>query len=84
MVLCPDVVPIADHRFDCCDLLQRSVIHHGAECKTSSAIVYTPWYRDRNDMLRVHPPHFRRKELQPCLLSDSGQPYFVGAAWRRK
>ena len=49
MVLCPDVVPIADHRFDCCDLLQRSVIHYGAERKASSAIISTPHsgYDDR-------------------------------------
>ena len=30
MVLFPDVVPLIDRRFDCCDLLQRNVIHHGA------------------------------------------------------
>ena len=30
MVLCPDVAPVVDRRFVCCDLLQRSVIHHGA------------------------------------------------------
>ncbi len=29
MVLYPDVVPFADNRFDCCDLLQHSIIHHG-------------------------------------------------------
>jgi hypothetical protein len=27
----PDLVPFADNRFDCCDLLQRSVIHHGTD-----------------------------------------------------
>ena len=27
--LCPDVAPDIDDRFDCCDLLQRSVIHDG-------------------------------------------------------
>ena len=26
MVLFPDVVPLIDRRFDCCDLLQRNVI----------------------------------------------------------
>jgi hypothetical protein len=26
VVLCPDVVPFVDHRFDCRDLLQRGVI----------------------------------------------------------
>ena len=30
MVLFPDVVPLIDRRFDCCDLLQRNVVHHGA------------------------------------------------------
>ena len=30
MVLYPDVVSFIDSRFDCCDLLQRNVIHHGA------------------------------------------------------
>ena len=39
MVLCPDVAPCMDSRFDCGDLLQRSVIHYGAEHKASSAII---------------------------------------------
>jgi hypothetical protein len=30
VVLFPDVVPLIDRRFDCCDLLQRNVVHHGA------------------------------------------------------
>ena len=42
MVLCPDVAPYSDSRFDCRDLLQRSVIHYGAERKASSAIISTP------------------------------------------
>jgi hypothetical protein len=42
VVLYPDVVPFADNRFDCCDLLQRSVIHYEAERKASSAIISTP------------------------------------------
>jgi hypothetical protein len=29
VVLYPDVVPFAVYRFDCCDLLQRSLIRHG-------------------------------------------------------
>jgi hypothetical protein len=29
VVLCADVVPVIDHRFDCCDLSQRGVIHQG-------------------------------------------------------
>ena len=42
MVLCPDVAPCMDSRFDCRDLLQRSVIHYGAERKASSAIISAP------------------------------------------
>jgi hypothetical protein len=42
VVLCPDVAPYSDSRFDCRDLLQRSVIHYGAERKASSAIISTP------------------------------------------
>jgi hypothetical protein len=29
VALCPHVAPFADNQFDCCDLLQRSGIHHG-------------------------------------------------------
>ncbi len=39
MVLCPDVASCMDSRFDCRDLLQRSVIHYEAERKASSAII---------------------------------------------
>ncbi len=42
MVLCPDVAPCMDSRFDCRDLLQRSVIHYEAERKASSAIISAP------------------------------------------
>ena len=56
MVLCPDVAPNIDSRFGCCNLLQRSVIHDGAERKASSAIISTPHSgrNDRNGMLRVY------------------------------
>ena len=56
MVLCPDVAPYMDSRFDCCDLLLRSVIHYGAERKASSAIISTPHSgrNDRSGMLRVY------------------------------
>jgi hypothetical protein len=37
VVLYPDVAAFADNRFDCCHLLQRSVIHYGA-CKASATI----------------------------------------------
>src|SRR4029450_4273195 len=42
VVLCPDVAPCMDSRSDCRDLLQRSVIHDGAERKASSAIISAP------------------------------------------
>jgi hypothetical protein len=48
VVLCPDVAPFIGSRFDCCDLLQRSGIHYGAERKASSAIISTP-HSGRND-----------------------------------
>jgi hypothetical protein len=56
VVLCPDVAPYIDSHFDCCDLLQRSVIHYGAERKASSAIISIPYSgrNDRNGMLRVY------------------------------
>jgi hypothetical protein len=38
VVLCPDVVPSIDSRFDCSDLLQRSVIHYGTA--KASAVTY--------------------------------------------
>src|SRR5258705_10162130 len=42
VVSCPDVAPYSDSRFDCRDLLQRSVIHYEAERKASSAVISTP------------------------------------------
>jgi hypothetical protein len=42
VVPCPYVAPYIDSRFDSCDLLQRSVIHYGAERKASSALISTP------------------------------------------
>jgi hypothetical protein len=39
MVLCPDVAPSIDSRFDCSDLLQRSVIHYG----TAKASAVRAW-----------------------------------------
>jgi hypothetical protein len=56
VVLCTDVAPYIDSRFDCCDLPQRSVIHYGAECKASSALISIPnsGRNERNGMLRVY------------------------------
>jgi hypothetical protein len=56
VVLCTDVAPYIYSRFDCCDLLQRSVIHYGAERKASSAIISIPHSgpNERNGMLRVY------------------------------
>ena len=39
VVPCPDVVSYIDSHFDCRNLLQRSVIHHGAEREASSTII---------------------------------------------
>ncbi len=46
MVLYPDVVPFADNGFDCCDLdccdlLQRSVIHHGTDKASGMSSSYS-------------------------------------------
>ena len=49
MVLYPDVVPFADNRFDCCDLLQRSVIHHG----TGKASGISSSYSCKTDRLQT-------------------------------
>jgi hypothetical protein len=40
VVLCPDVAPYVDSRFDCRDLLQRSVIHYGTA--KASAVTCAP------------------------------------------
>jgi hypothetical protein len=40
VVLCPDVAPSIDSRFDCSDLLQRSVIHYGTA--KASAVTWAP------------------------------------------
>ena len=49
MVLYPDVAPFADNRFDCCDLLQRSVIHHA----TGKASGISSWYSCQTDRLQT-------------------------------
>jgi hypothetical protein len=83
VVLCPDVVAYIDSRFDCCDLLQRSVIHYGAERKASSAIISTPHSgrNDRNGMLRVYLAVLPKIELRPCLLCDSSRGFCIGLSF---
>ena len=49
MVLCPDVVPSIDSRFDCSDLLQRSVIHYG----TAKASGISSSYSCKTDRLQT-------------------------------
>ena len=75
MVLCPDVAPNIDSRFGCCNLLQRSVIHDGAERKASSAIISTPHSgrNDRNGMLRVYLAALPKIEA-PALSSSKFRP----------
>jgi len=36
VALCPDVASNTDNRFDCCHLLQRSVIYHGTDKATAT------------------------------------------------
>ena len=85
MVLCPDVAPFIDSRFDCCDLLQRSVIHYGAERKASSAIISTPHSErnDRNGMLRVYLAALPKIEA-PALSPFRFRPgFYIGRlSWR--
>jgi hypothetical protein len=49
VVLYPNVASFADNRFDCCDLLQRSVIHHW----TGKASGISSWYTGRIDRLQT-------------------------------
>jgi hypothetical protein len=79
VVLCPDVASYIDSRFDCCDLLQRSVIHYGAERKASSAIVSTPHsgYNDRS--LSAALPKIEAPALSPFR----GRAFYIGRlSWR--
>ena len=45
----PDVAPFAGSSFDCCDLLQRYVIHHG----TGKASGISSWYTGQIDQLQT-------------------------------
>jgi hypothetical protein len=45
----PDVAPFAGSSFDCCDLLQRNVIHHG----TGKASGISSWYTGQIDRLQT-------------------------------
>jgi len=79
VVLCPDVVSYIDSCFDCCDLLQRSVIHYGAERKASSAIVSTPHsgYNDRSLSAAL------AKIEAPALPPFRGRAFYIGRlSWR--
>ena len=49
MALYPDVASFADNRFDCCDLLQRNVIHHG----TGKASGISSWYTGQTVRLQT-------------------------------
>jgi hypothetical protein len=40
VVLCPDLAPCMDSRFDCRDLLQRNVIHHGTGKASGILIIF--------------------------------------------
>ena len=50
VALCADVAPITDNHFDCCDLLQRSVVHYGA-CKVLATIENQHMSRECNERM---------------------------------
>src|SRR5213594_2736413 len=79
VVLCPDVAPCMDSRFDCRDLLQRSVIHYGAERKASSAIISAPVQGVMTGTVSRGPSEDRSSGL----VSNSGRGFYIGRlSWR--
>jgi hypothetical protein len=64
VVLCPDVAPYVDSRFDCRDLLQRSVIHYGTA--KASAVTCAP--RAGQSLRR----HARRAQSAPISRGGDG------------
>jgi hypothetical protein len=79
VALCPNVVPYSGSCFDCCDLLQRSVIHYAAERKTSSAMIFCrPLNNDRNGMLPVYLAAAPKIEAPAWSPSDSGRGFYIG------
>jgi hypothetical protein len=79
VALCPDVVSHIDGRFDCCDLLQRNVVHHGTERKASSAVNLSIQGNDRNHRESISRP-FRRLKLQPCPVSSQAGAFILAAS----
>jgi hypothetical protein len=66
VVLCPDVVPFVDHRFDCCDLPQRGLIHHGAG--KASPVIRPCTFRARGSLITaLCAPRSKR-----CTISRAG------------
>ena len=59
MVLYPDVVPFADNRFDCCDLLQRGVIHDGTDKASGTSSSY--FMQNRST------PHYWFEKAHQCF-----------------
>jgi len=72
VALCPDVASYTDNRFDCCDLLQRSGIHDGAERKASSAVISTPSLgrNDRKGCLALLCPRPPRRMAMWSILTS--------------
>jgi hypothetical protein len=50
VALYADVAPLTDNHFDCCDLLQRSVVHYGA-CKVLATIENQHMSGERNERM---------------------------------
>jgi hypothetical protein len=85
VVLCPDVAPYSDSRFDCRDLLQRSVIHYAAARKASSAIISAPIQAQRLELSRVYLaalPKIEAPALSPFRPGLLYWPPQLAAFWR--
>jgi hypothetical protein len=65
VVLCPDMAPFVDHRFDCRDLLQRGVIHYESERKASSAIIFAPIHPELSRVYLAALPKIEAPALSP-------------------
>jgi hypothetical protein len=75
VVLCPDVAPYMDSRFDCRDLLQRSVIHYGTA--KASAVTCAP---RAGQSLRRHARRAQSAARSRAAVDLVGRGVFEGAA----
>jgi hypothetical protein len=83
VALYPNVASFADNRFDCCDLLQRNVIHHG----TGKASGISSWYtsqivRLQTIGLKKHTSAFGA--LGPIQTRESNLKLWAMSSWSRQ